>query len=296
MREMKIHLENLINFDKNDFCVKCMKRQKILILIEMKKLYAMNLENRKSCTIIEMINVTNNFSFPSMIIMQDMTFISSLNFIIKFYHQISSLNFIIKLIISSNQKLMTSWFSNEFFSNTHIVISTSGFILEEIAIEFLKHYIQNSNTRPDADWKLMFMNNHETHLTSEFIALTNDNHIRLYPLISHLTHCMQSLDVGIFQPYKHWHSRAIWDAIAVSFIAYSINQFLRYLNKIRQNACKATNILHAFKNFEMWSINVKRCVELFKKFNLDLSQMIESQLSLLRQLNSLTAIETSLDE
>jgi hypothetical protein len=49
----------------------------------------------------------------------------------------------------------------------------------------------------------MLMNNHESHMTPEFIALANENHIRPFPLIPHLTHCMQPLDVGVFQSYKH---------------------------------------------------------------------------------------------
>ena len=53
------------------------------------------------------------------------------------------------------------------------------------------------------------MNNHESHETAEFAKLANDNHILSYSLISHLTHCMQPLDVGVFQPYKHWHDRVI---------------------------------------------------------------------------------------
>ncbi len=142
----------------------------------------------------------------------------------------------------------------------------------------------------------MLMDNHGSHLTPEFISLTNDNHIRPYPLIPHLTHCMQPLDVGIFDPYKHWHTRAIREAIAVSFVEYSINQFLRDLNKIRQNACKATNILHAFKKSGMWPINVDRCVELFKKYHPDPPQMIEPKLPLLRQMAPLAAMKTSLDQ
>ncbi len=199
-------------------------------------------------------------------------------------------------MIISGQELRTSWFSKELFLNTRIVISISGFTSKEIALEFLKHYIQNSNARSNPDWKLMNMNNHESRLTFEFISLINDNHIRLYSLISHLTHCMQSLDVDIFDSYKHWHIRAIRKVIAMSFVEYSINQFLRDLNKIRKNACKVTNILHAFEKFDMWSINVKRCVKLFKKYHFDSSQMIESKLSLLRQMTSLTAMKTSFDQ
>lgn len=35
-------------------------------------------------------------------------------------------------------------------------------------------------------------------ITPKFIALANENHIHPYSLIPHLTHCMQTLDVGSF--------------------------------------------------------------------------------------------------
>ena len=60
----------------------------------------------------------------------------------------------------------------------------------------------------------MLMDNHGTHCTPEFIKLANEIHIRPLPLIPHLTHCMQPLDVGVFQPYKHWHDKAIQDVLA----------------------------------------------------------------------------------
>jgi hypothetical protein len=49
----------------------------------------------------------------------------------------------------------------------------------------------------------MLMNNHESHIILEFIAFANENHIRSFSLIVHFTHCMQSLNVKIFQFYKH---------------------------------------------------------------------------------------------
>jgi hypothetical protein len=38
----------------------------------------------------------------------------------------------------------------------------------------------------------MLMDNHTSHVTLEFIELANENHIRPFPLIPHLTHVMQS--------------------------------------------------------------------------------------------------------
>ena len=104
---------------------------------------------------------------------------------------------------------MVDWFLEDLHSDTQIIPAENGFTSDKIALEFLKHYIMNSDSRPDADWKLMLMDNHGSHCTPEFVFLANENHILPFPFIAHLTYCMQLLDVGVFQPYKHWHDKAI---------------------------------------------------------------------------------------
>ncbi len=52
---------NIINFDENDFRLKCIKKQKIIFFIEIKKHYQVNFENRKSLIIIKMINAVEEF-------------------------------------------------------------------------------------------------------------------------------------------------------------------------------------------------------------------------------------------
>ncbi len=54
---------NIINFDENDFRSKCMKKQEIIVFIEIKEHYQVNFENRKSLIIIEMINAVEGFFF-----------------------------------------------------------------------------------------------------------------------------------------------------------------------------------------------------------------------------------------
>ena len=99
---------------------------------------------------------------------------------------------------------MSDWFSLKMDLNAIIVTSESGFTNNAIGIEFLKHFIKHTDDAgPHSEWKLLLMNNHESHETAEFLKLANDNHILSYSLLSHLTHCMQSLDVGVFQSYKH---------------------------------------------------------------------------------------------
>ena len=71
------------------------------------------------------------------------------------------------------------------------------------------------------------MDNHCSHVTPELIKLANENWIRPYPLIIHLTHCMQPLDVGVFKPYEYWQDVAIQDAIAEFNVEYIITRFVK---------------------------------------------------------------------
>ena len=111
------------------------------------------------------------------------------------------------------------------------------------------------------------MDNHGSHETPEFIKLANENHIRPYPLIPHLTHCMQPLDVGVFQLYKHWHDIAIENALSSLDIEYSLRSFLRDLPWIREQTFKQDIIKHAFQKASMNPVNTKECLKQLKMFN-----------------------------
>ena len=132
---------------------------------------------------------------------------------------------------------------------------------------FLKHCIKNSNAGPNAEWKLMLMDNHDSHSSAEFLRLANENYIRPYKLIPHLTHYMQPLDVGVFHPYKHWHDVAIKDSLARLDVDYSIVSFLRDLKWIRNKTFTQKTIKSAWKKSGMWKPSTKRCLANLKTFS-----------------------------
>ena len=112
----------------------------------------------------------------------------------------------------------------------------------------------------------MLMNNHGSHITSEFSLLTADNHIRPYPFIPHLTHCMQSLNVAVFQPYKHWHNDAIKQTMAEFNLEYFMARFCENFTKIRNNTFKKFTIQSAFENSGMYFFDFVNCISLLRKF------------------------------
>lgn len=158
---------NIVNFDEQGVRIGCMKRQDILVPDDVLEFYSLSPENRQSMTIFENINAAEEYPIPSMLIIQ-------------------------------GQELMESWFSEYLPEGTKILTSKSGFTSDEIALEYLQHFIDNSDAAPDADWKLILMDNHSSYITPEFALLANKYHIRPFTFIPHLTHCMQPLDVGIF--------------------------------------------------------------------------------------------------
>ena len=97
----------------------------------------------------------------------------------------------------------------------------------------------------------MLINNYDNYITFEFIVLINQNHIRFYLFIIYLTHCMQFLNVDIFQPFKHWHDVIIQKTIAESFVEYFVFHFLQNFIQIRYVIFKTITIQHAFEKSGM---------------------------------------------
>ena len=110
------------------------------------------------------------------------------------------------------------------------------------------------------------MNNHDSHIISEFSLLAADNHIRSYFFIPHLTHCMQFLDVAVFQPYKHWHNDAIKQIMAEFNLEYSMARFCEDLTKIRNNTFKKFTIQFVFEKSDMYFLDFVNCISFFRKF------------------------------
>lgn len=161
---------------------------------------------------------------------------------------------------------MAAWFSENLPAGIKILTSESGFTSNKIALIYLQHFIENSDAGPDADWKLMLMDNHGGHITPEFALLADENHIRPYPFIPHLTHYMQPLGVGVFQPYKHWHDVAVQNAMAEFNVEYSMVRICQDLTEIRSNTFKKPTIQSAFEKSRMWPIDSTQCIGQLRKF------------------------------
>ena len=98
---------------------------------------------------------------------------------------------------------MNSWYHESLHGTELILLSESGYLNDQLAMKWLKHFITHTKSTSESEYKLLLLNSHLSHLSLAFTIRADECNILTYAFPSHLTHILQPLDVGIFQPYKH---------------------------------------------------------------------------------------------
>lgn len=92
-------------------------------------------------------------------------------------------------------------------------------------------------------------------MTIPFHNLATENRIVLFRLQPHSTHLTRPLDVGVFQPFKRYHTDAIDNAIHLGDEKFGKLEFLAAIQSFCNEYFKPTTICHAFKPTGMVSFN-----------------------------------------
>jgi hypothetical protein len=126
------------------------------------------------------------------------------------------------------------------------VLSDSGYTNKEISLIYLDHLILHTNARLDKPPKVLLIDQHSSHMDPNFTIKATAHNIHLYPFPSHLTYVLQPLDVGVFQPYKHWHKKAVQHAMRNLDLDYNVASFMCDIQEIRAKTFKKGTIHSAF--------------------------------------------------
>ena len=85
------------------------------------------------------------------------------------------------------------------------------------------------------------------HITWEFMDYCNTNKIKLVLLPAHATHFLQPLDVGIFQPFKHWHAEGVDKAMRLGAEDFNKLDFLDLFPRIYTETFRSSTIQGAWR-------------------------------------------------
>jgi hypothetical protein len=159
------------------------------------------------------------------------------------------------VVIIQGKHHMEFWYWEKLLNKELILLSESGFISDILSYRFLEHFIQYTSVVSDQPYKLLLIVNHGSHITSEFVLLATQNNIVPFSFPAHLTYCMQPLDVGIFQVYKYWHTKAIQTVLETLDFDYTVSSILWDLSEILFKTFIKQIVKGAFAKSGMWPVN-----------------------------------------
>ena len=153
------------------------------------------------------------------------------------------------LIIISGVQILHKWCQeNDLHDDILIGTSDSGYSNDDLAMDWLNHFIEHMSSKRQGAWLLLIIDGFGSHMTIPFFELATANNIVLFRLPAHSTHLTQPLDVGVFQPFKHYHTEAIDRAVRLGDCQFGKLEFLAAFQGFRNETFKPSTIRHAFKS------------------------------------------------
>jgi hypothetical protein len=225
--------ESLWNMDETGFRIGIPGGERVIVPRTAKELYTPSPENRLSITILEIVSAIGAVIPPVLII--------------------------------PGKIHMDSWYHSNLQGTELFLLSDSGFSNSQLALRWLQHFIEH--TAPHEDKKLLLLDSHKSHTSSDFIITAAKSNILIYTFPSHLTHILQPLDVGIFHPYKYHRREAVHKAIRDMDLDYKLASFIRDLPNIREQTFKESTITHAFQKAGIWPISYTIAIQKLRSYS-----------------------------
>jgi hypothetical protein len=94
---------------------------------------------------------------------------------------------------------------------------------------------------------MLVFDGHGSHLTDDFTYYYWEHDIIPFRLPSHSTHLLQPLDIGVFQPFKHWHQVHLHEAVRYGALEFTKLDFLAAFQWIHERKFKRKTILSVWE-------------------------------------------------
>jgi hypothetical protein len=125
--------------------------------------------------------------------------------------------------------------------------SPSGYANEVIMMAWLERFELQTRKLRTGRFRLLIFDGFDAHTDFKFVRFCQLHDIVPYQLPSHSTHLLQPLDVGCFQPLKHYHGQAIASEVRSGADTFTRQDFLFALRDIRKETFTEKTIIHAWK-------------------------------------------------
>ena len=137
---------------------------------------------------------------------------------------------------------------NDLHGGTLLSTSDSGYSNDVLALQWLVHYDHFSKKTQVGAWRMLILDGYGSHLTLEFLDYATEHNIVLFRLPPHSTHKTQPLDVGCFQPFKHYHSEAVDHSVRQGNSEFGKLDFLSAFQEMHDLTFTKSTIVSAWKH------------------------------------------------
>ena len=135
-------------------------------------------------------------------------------------------------IVVKKAVIQIRWFADFKFRDIAIDVSESDYSNDELFFLWLQHWNWLSKHHQKETYHLLIVDEYDSHLIFQFLWYCKLHKMIVLQLSSHSTHFLQSLDVVIFQQWKHWHTKTIDFHICKSINEFNHQIFLANLEFI----------------------------------------------------------------
>ena len=112
-------------------------------------------------------------------------------------------------VIFKGQCHLSAWYSDDVPCDWVIAVSDNGWTTNELGLRWLQHFEDHTNNRMTGAWRLLILDGHESHKSTEFEAFCQDHKIITLCMPAHSSHLLQPLDVGSFGPLKKAYGKQV---------------------------------------------------------------------------------------
>ena len=132
-------------------------------------------------------------------------------------------------------------------------------------MNWLHYFIKNVERKWIDQWILLICDEFDFYITFFFLKLIIFNKIILFRFSAHSTHFTQSLNMKIFQIYKHYHENAVNKIVKQENVKFNCLNFLTIFQNFRNATFKLKIVKNVWKLIEIVSFDFSVIIDSLKK-------------------------------
>jgi DDE superfamily endonuclease/Tc5 transposase DNA-binding domain len=167
------------------------------------------------------------------------------------------------LVIFKGKNLQSSWFKHDEVPDWLYTCSENAWTSNDTGARWLKEIFIAETLPKKADaHRILLLDNHGSHITTEFMWICFQNNIRLIYLPPHSSHVLQPLDLSIFSQIKRSYRKQIEELARFEDSAPTKKiRFVEYYNQARKHALNEDYIKAGWRGAGLFPWNPKKVLQ-----------------------------------